>query len=104
MTARIARPISSRLAASSALRLDRPCVSAQASVSSPLAERDGRATSRCAASSGRSAWIDSMTAGHSSAKRVEVEPDGGHAPARSAPAGSIDGDGGDGRLAARRAA
>ena len=74
MTARIARPISSRLGGSSALRRERPAVSAQASVSSPSPSAVGRATLRCSASSGRSPWIDSMTAGHSSANPSRSRP------------------------------
>src|SRR4051794_190035 len=74
VTARIARPITSRFVASSAFRRDRPWDSAHASVSSPSPSEDGRATLRCSASSGRSPWIDSITAGHNSAKPSRSSP------------------------------
>src|SRR3954468_9841258 len=81
VTARIARPITSRFVASSAFRRERPWESAQASVSSPSPCEDGRApieeglpTLRCSASNARSPWIDSITAGHRSAKPSRSSP------------------------------
>src|SRR3954470_5324981 len=74
VTALIARPITSRFVASSAFRRERPWDSAHASVSSPSPSEDGRATLRCSASSGRSPWIDSITAGHRSAKPSRSSP------------------------------
>ena len=68
VTARIARPISSRLAASSALRLDRPAVSAHASVSSPSPSADGRATFRCSAQQ-RPLRLDRLDARPATARR-----------------------------------